>query len=86
MQTKIGKWGASCAVRIPKAFVESMGLSEGDDVKFELDNNRLVMKPLVTSSHLKRCGDYDFDELIEQMKHCEQPESYDDGPIGEEIF
>ncbi|MBX3483320.1 AbrB/MazE/SpoVT family DNA-binding domain-containing protein [Phenylobacterium sp.] len=33
---KVAKWGNSLAVRLPKEMVEALGLSEGDELEFEM--------------------------------------------------
>ena len=70
MDTTIGKWGASCAVRIPKAIVNMLGLHDGTPVDFEIKNNALLIKPVKSK--------YIFEELVAQMDGCEIPESFDD--------
>ena len=60
MQTQISKWGGSCAVRIPKMAVESLGLSEGTKVNLSLEDGALVLR-------VDR-NDYTLEELVEQAK------------------
>lgn len=33
---KVAKWGNSLAVRLPKDAAEALGISEGDDIRFEV--------------------------------------------------
>lgn len=66
MQTKIGKWGGSCAVRLPKMAVETLNLKDGSAVDLTIENGTLVLKPVRTVPTLE--------ELVEQMKTQEQPE------------
>ena len=66
MQTRVGKWGGSCAVRLPKMAVETLGLAEGKTVDMVIENGTLVLKPANYTPTLE--------ELVEQMKSCEQPE------------
>lgn len=44
MKNSIQKWGNSLAVRIPKAFVESLGWRENAPVKMSLEEGALVIK------------------------------------------
>ena len=36
-QMKVAKWGNSLAIRLSKPMVAALGVSEGDDVKFVID-------------------------------------------------
>ena len=45
METQIGKWGNSLALRIPKGLADEVGLKEGGKVEVSLDEGRLVIKP-----------------------------------------
>ena len=42
MQTQIGKWGNSLAVRIPKTFAQDLGLKDGMDVDVSLRDGKLL--------------------------------------------
>lgn len=39
---KVAKWGNSLAIRLSKPMVEALGVSEGDDVRFEIDEAGVV--------------------------------------------
>ena len=39
---KVAKWGNSLAIRLSKPMVEALGVSEGDDVKFVVDDAGVV--------------------------------------------
>lgn len=39
---KVAKWGNSLAVRLTKPMVEALGVAEGDDLKFEIDDAGVV--------------------------------------------
>ena len=39
---KVSKWGNSLAIRFSKPVAEALGVSEGDDVKFEIDDAGVV--------------------------------------------
>ena len=45
METQVGKWGNSLALRIPKGLADEAGLKEGGRVEVSLDQGRLVIKP-----------------------------------------
>jgi antitoxin MazE len=37
---QVAKWGNSLAVRLPKAVVDALGLTEGDDIEIVVADNR----------------------------------------------
>lgn len=41
-EMKVAKWGNSLAIRLSKPMVEALGVSEGDDVKFDIDDAGVV--------------------------------------------
>ncbi len=43
MDTTLTKWGNSMAIRIPKAFIEEIGVSEGDSINLKLDDNKIII-------------------------------------------
>jgi antitoxin MazE len=50
METRIQKWGNSLALRIPQAFAAEAGLSQDSPVALTLEEGRLVIKPISTST------------------------------------
>ena len=56
METQVGRWGNSLAVRIPQAFAREMHIEEGGTVELTLADGRLVVTP-------SRPG-YDLDQLV----------------------
>lgn len=46
MQTTIGKWGNSLAVRIPKAFVKEAKVAYGSAVDLSVEDGRIVIELL----------------------------------------
>jgi antitoxin MazE len=56
MRTRISKWGNSLAVRLPKPFMDELGLVEGDEVEITLKDGRLVL----TGLH----REYGLEELV----------------------
>lgn len=53
MESQIGKWGNSLAVRIPKALAVEAGMREGAKVELKLDQGRLVLTPMVREQSLE---------------------------------
>lgn len=79
MQTHIGKWGASCAVRLPKMVVETLGLKEGAQITLIIEGEKLVIQKAKPKETLE--------ELVAQMdpKYQPQEEWPDWPPEGEEV-
>ena len=46
MRTQVSKWGNSLGVRIPKAYAEQVGLSEGTTIEMKLAGRKLVLTPV----------------------------------------
>lgn len=44
MKTHISRWGNSLAVRIPRAYAEQAGLSEGVQVEFVAEGATLILR------------------------------------------
>lgn len=43
VRTRISKWGNSLAVRLPKPFMDELGLVDGAEVEITLRNGELVL-------------------------------------------
>lgn len=43
-RTRIGKWGSSLAVRIPKTIAQRWGVSEGSGIEMTLRGDRVVLR------------------------------------------
>ena len=49
MRTRISKWGHSLAVRIPRAFAEQLGVTNGSAIEITATSERIVLeKPKYT--------------------------------------
>ncbi len=79
METQVGKWGNSLAVRIPLAFARAMEIEEGGTVELTLTEGRLVL--------VRARPRYDLDELIADItpenRHAEADWG---GPEGAEAW
>ncbi len=42
---KLSQWGNSLGIRLPQAIIQQIGLTEGDIISIELENNRIVLSP-----------------------------------------
>ncbi len=78
MLTRISKWGNSLALRLPKAIAEALNVSEGKTVELRVEEDRLIITPASPV--------YTLDELLSGITEENQPESFDDSPIGKELI
>ena len=78
MQSRVGMWGGSCAIRLPKMAVESLGLHAGEAVELHIENGALVVRP--ASSR------YRLEDLVAEAKNLQAPEAIDDAPVGDEAL
>ena len=78
MKTRIGMWGGSCAIRLPKMAVETLGMKAGMLVELEMESDRLTIRP----DHAA----YTLDALVAQAKGLVPPRSLDDGSAGSEAL
>lgn len=78
MRSRVGLWGGSCAVRLPKMAVETLGLHEGTDIDIRIEDDVLVIR--------RGRPVYTLDELVEKAKHQTPPEALDDDPVGCELL
>jgi antitoxin MazE len=79
MQTQIGKWGNSLAVRLPSTYAKDLGLTEGMDVDVSVVNGGLLLSPPKKQ--------YSLDELIAQITPENLHEETDWGPaVGRETW
>lgn len=78
MQSRVGLWGGSCAIRLPKMAVETLGLHEGEAVSLNIENGALVLRPAAKQ--------YDLNDLVEEARGLKAPDSWDDAPMGEEAL
>jgi len=60
MQTQVGRWGNSLAVRIPGVYVRELELEEGVELDVTHVDGGLMLKP--------RKRSYELDELLAQIK------------------
>ena len=78
MQSRVSLWGGSCAIRLPKMAVESLGLHEGESVSLHIEDGALVIRP--AKPH------YALADLVKEAKGLTPPEALDDAPIGDELL
>lgn len=76
MQARVGQWGSSSAIRLPKMAVETLGLRPGEPVTLDIENGSLV---------IRRSGPvYRLEELVSEARKQKAPETLDDTAVGSE--
>ena len=87
MQTTVVKWGNSHGIRLPKAFLQNIQISENDPVDVILENERIVIKKIDDTRHKtikQRLKDF-YGENYEQ--HTSPQTEVDWGkPEGNEVW
>jgi antitoxin MazE len=80
MITKIQKWGNSLALRIPKAFADSVGLGNGTEVELFMEDEKLVIVRSLASHS-------DLEDLLSHVTPENVHEEIDFGePVGREAW
>ncbi len=80
MRTVIQKWGNSQGIRIPKAFLDAMGMRENDTVELERRDNSIVIT-------LPKRKEVTLESIFEGYDGGYKPEEYDWGkPVGKEVW
>jgi antitoxin MazE len=79
VQTQIGKWGNSLAVRIPLAYVREAHLDEGMTVELSITDGRLIVTPVRPT--------YSLEELVAGITDENRHAETDWGePVGNEAW
>lgn len=78
MQARLGEWGGSCAVRIPRWAAQQLGLEAGEAVEMQIKDGGLLIK--ASQPH------YALEDLLHQARHTEPPDVLDVSPLGEEVL
>ena len=79
METKLGRWGNSLALRIPSAFAREARLAEGALVELTVAEGRLVVKPIQHKYSLEQLAA----AITPENRHLET--DWGD-PVGNEIW
>lgn len=81
MQVTIQKWENSQGIRIPKAFLDTVGMSENDCVELERMNDNIIIKK---ADHTTKVT---LDEIFAGYDGDYEAEPFDWGkPIGKEVW
>jgi antitoxin MazE len=78
MKVKVAKWGNSLAVRLPKQFVDALGLKTGSSVDLDRDGSRLTME---TAPERRKIPVYRLEDLLAQIKPGTKPPPFEDWGI-----
>jgi len=87
MQTTVVKWGNSQGIRLPKAFLKNIQITENDPVDITLENEKIIIKKIKVKEHKttkQRLVEF-FGENFE--KNISLHEEIDWGkPVGKEVW
>jgi len=79
VRTRISKWGNSLAVRLPKPFMDELGLAAGSEVELTLRDGQLVLSAAGREYALK--------ELVDGITAANRHQETDWGrPTGREVW
>lgn len=78
MHTQVARWGNSLAVRLPRSLTEAAGLAEGSAVELDVLDRAVRIRPSAPR--------YRLEELLARITPDNLPDSFDDGPVGEELL
>jgi antitoxin MazE len=80
MRTKVGRWGNSLAVRIPKALAEEVRLDVETEVELSVEGDRLLVEPTALGRWTLR------DLLVRVTKENLHKEVDLGPPVGHEVW
>jgi antitoxin MazE len=84
MKVAFQKWGNSLALRVPKAFADEIGASDGKAAEMTVSNGKLVIE---ISRPRRRKRRYTLDELVAGITPGNRPEEIHWGPpVGNETW
>lgn len=84
MKVAFQKWGNSLALRVPKAFADEIGASDGKGAEMIVSNGRLVIEVTRTRRRKRR---YSLNELVAGITPNNRHEEIDWGPpVGNEAW
>lgn len=77
MRTNLTKWGNSMAVRVPKTYIDQLGIGQEGEVEITLEKDRIILKK----------PQYKLAELLKRVKTKNiHPETYTGDSKGNEIW
>ena len=76
----IGKWGNSQGIRIPKRYLDQLGLRIGEKVEIKIEDGKIVIIPLKN----KRKPKIHINQLFKE--DYEENKEFDWGQVGKEVW
>ena len=88
IDSTVTAWGNSLGVRIPKTFVEIMGIHDGAQVAMEVKDGTLVISPANTDMNIleERIKHFNLAKLVAKINDNNRPDLFDDEPCGREVW
>jgi antitoxin MazE len=84
MKVAFQKWGNSLALRVPKAFADEIGASDGKAAEMTVSKGKLVIEIARPRRRKRR---YTLDELVAGITPDNRHEAIDWGrPVGNEVW
>ncbi|MGH6738149.1 MAG: AbrB/MazE/SpoVT family DNA-binding domain-containing protein [Bradyrhizobium sp.] len=84
MKVAFQKWGNSLAVRVPKAFADEIGASDGKAAEMTVSNRKLVIEVVRRQRRKRSCA---IDELVAGITPENRHEEIEWGPaVGNEAW
>lgn len=81
MQATIQKWGNSQGIRIPKAFLEALGMMENDLVELSRVDDNIVIKKVKKENKLT------LEQIFKDYEGETTAEEFDwSAPVGKEVW
>ena len=80
MNSSIGQWGNSLAVRLPKHIVQALNLKANDRLQIKEEAGKIILEPIPELPELS------LDELLSQVTEEPEPEIDWGKPEGEEVW
>jgi antitoxin component of MazEF toxin-antitoxin module len=75
-RSRLGSWGGSVALRLPRAATETLAMREGMTVEISVEGNALIIRSGKPA--------YSLEELVDAARALKPPEAFDDGAVGSE--
>lgn len=75
MTHTVKRWGNSLALRLPKDFIQTLGLDEGSQVEMTLEEGKLVIAP----------RNMRLEKLLEALESYGQPDPHGEADWGDDV-
>lgn len=80
IKQRISRWGSGYGIRVPKSILIKLGLSDGDEVFVNIENEQIVIMPVKRTS-------YSFEQLVSKITPANIHNEIDFGTrIGNEFW